>query len=180
MLLGIIALIADIALIFMNRNTQNGRRVSFASLYGYASSVGGGIGIALSGMDTESRIENYRYCMSALVSTLIIFLLFSVFSILTSNRAGVYGLVSLFSIILGIGSIFFFGYSAIISIGSALKTIYLELKSVHEDLKKKIGELDSGAEIWDGDAAGSAKEELVTVLDNNMTIILYILVLHRI
>ena len=115
-LLGIIALIADIALIFMNRNTQNGRRVSFASLYGYASSVGGGLGAYLSGMDTESRIENYRYCMSALVSSLIIFLLFSIFSILTSNRAGVYALVTIFSIILGIGSMFFFGYSAIISI----------------------------------------------------------------
>ena len=73
MLLGIIALIADIALIFMNRNTQNGRRVSFASLYGYVSSAGGGLGVYLSGMDTESRIGNYRFCMSSLVSSLIIF-----------------------------------------------------------------------------------------------------------
>jgi len=36
-LLGIITLIADIALIFGNRNTKNGRRINFASLYGYAS-----------------------------------------------------------------------------------------------------------------------------------------------
>jgi len=67
-------------------------------------------------MDTESRIKNYRYCMSALVSSLVIFLLFSIFSILTSNRAGVYALVTIFSIILGLGSMFFFGYSVIISI----------------------------------------------------------------
>ena len=72
----------------MNRNTKNGRRVSFASLYGNASSVWGGLGVYLSGMDIESRIENYRYYMSAIVSSLIIFLLFSIFPILTSNRAG--------------------------------------------------------------------------------------------
>ena len=115
-LLGIITLIADIALISGNRNTKNGRRVSFASLYGYASLIGGGLGVYLSRMDTESRIKYYRYCMSALVSSLVIFLLFSIFSILTSNRADVYALVTLFSIILGLGSMFFFGYSVIISI----------------------------------------------------------------
>ena len=129
-LLGIIALIADIALIFMNRNTQNGRRVSFASLYGYAASVGGSLGTYLSGMDTETRIENYRYCMSALVSSLIIFLLFSVFSIMTSNRTAVYALVSIFSIILGIGSIFFFGYSAIISIILGVFYVILDTQSI--------------------------------------------------
>ena len=115
-ILGIISLIADIVLIYGNRNTKNGRRVSCASLYGYASLIGGGLGIYLSRMDTESRIKNYRYCMSALVSSLVIFLLFSIFSILTSNRASVYVLVTLFSIILGLCSMLFFGYSVIISI----------------------------------------------------------------
>ena len=115
-ILGIISLIADIVLIYGNRNTKNGRRVSCASLYGYASLIGGGLGIYLSRMDTESRIKNYRYCMSALVSSLVIFLLFSIFSILTSNRASVYVLVTIFSIILGLGSMLFFGYSVIISI----------------------------------------------------------------
>ena len=67
-------------------------------------------------MDTESRIKNYRYCMYALVSSLVIFLLFSIFSILTSNRVSVYVLVTIFSIILGLCSMLFFGYSVIISI----------------------------------------------------------------
>ena len=53
--------------------------------------------------------------MSALVSIIIIFILFSVFALLTSNRAGIYLLVTLCSLILSLFSMFFWGYSAIIS-----------------------------------------------------------------
>ena len=112
---GILALIADIVLIFMNRNSPNGRRVGFASLYGYASSVGGGLGSYLPSLDQSSRMNMYRYMMSAFVSVLVIFVLFSVFALLTSNRAGIYGLVTLSSLILAILGIFFWGYSYLIS-----------------------------------------------------------------
>ena len=122
-MLGIVAFIADIILIFMNRNTPNGRRVSFASLYGYASSVGGVLGSTIAGMDDQSRIENYRYCMSAFVSMLIIFVMFSVFSILTSNRTGIYLFSTVSSIVLSIFAVFFFGYSAII--GVILGALYI-------------------------------------------------------
>ena len=115
-MLGIVAFIAEIILYFMNTNTPNGRRVSFASLYGYASSVGGVLGSTIAGMDDQSRIENYRYCMSAFVSMLIIFVMFSIFSILTSNRTGVYLFSAISSIVLALFSFFFFGYSAIISV----------------------------------------------------------------
>ena len=113
--LGVLALIADIVLIFMNRNSRNGRMIGFASLYGYASSVGGVLGSYIPGLDQDSRIAMYRYMMSALVSVLVIFVMFSIFALLTSNRAGIYGLVTLSSIILSIIGIFFWGYSSIIS-----------------------------------------------------------------
>lgn len=114
--LGALALVADIILICMNRNSTWGRRVSFASLYGYASSVGGGLGTVISNMDYESRMNNYRYCMSALVSALTIFIMVSVFSTLTSNRAGIYGLATISSLIISIISFFFFGGSAILGV----------------------------------------------------------------
>ena len=76
---GTVALIADILLICMNRNSAWGRRFNFASLYGYSSSVGGTLGGVISGMDTESRMDNYRYCISAFVSALTIFIMISIF-----------------------------------------------------------------------------------------------------
>jgi len=114
--LGIISFIADIALIFMNRNTPRARRASLASLYGYASSVGGSLGSYIARMDTESRVLNYRYCLSAFVSVLIIFSMFSIFSILTSNRTGVYAFSTIGAIVLSLFSFFYFGYSAIIGV----------------------------------------------------------------
>ena len=113
--LGIIALIADIILIFMNRHSRPGHIISLTSLYGYASSVGGVFGSYLHGLDQDSRIAMYRYMMSALVSVLIIFILFSVFALLTSNRTGIYLLVTICSLILSLFSMFFWGYSALIS-----------------------------------------------------------------
>ena len=91
--LGVIALIADIILIFMNRHSRNGRIMSFASLYGEASAVGGLFGGYLNGLDNDSRIFVYRNMMSAFVSVLIIFVMFSIFALLTSNRSGIYSLV---------------------------------------------------------------------------------------
>ena len=114
--LGFIALIADIALICMNRNSELGRRFNFASLYGYASSVGGGLGAAISGMDTQSRMDNYRYCMSAFVSALTIFVMISIFSTLTANRTQVYAYATLSSLILSLITFFFFGGSAILGV----------------------------------------------------------------
>ena len=142
--LGVLALIADIVLIFMNRNSRNGRMIGFASLYGYASSVGGVLGSYLPGLEPESRMAMYRYMMSALVSVLVIFVLFSVFALLTSNRAGIYGLVTLSSIILSIIGIFFWGYSTIISalvgslyiVSDTQQIIYRQKMKIVKILKK--------------------------------------------
>ena len=114
--LGIIALIADIILIFLNRNSPNGRRVSFASLYGYAASTGGFVGGALARMDEQSRMDNYRYCISAFLSMLIVFIMFSVFSILTSNRSRVYLYSIIASLVLSVLSIFFYGYATVFGV----------------------------------------------------------------
>lgn len=129
-MLGIVSFVAEIILYFMNRDTPNGRRVSFASLYGYASSVGGALGSTIAGMDDQSRIENYRYCMSAFVSMLIIFVMFSIFSILTSNRTGIYVFSAISSIVLGLFSFFFFGYSAIISVILGALYIILDTQNI--------------------------------------------------
>ena len=115
-LLGTLAFVADILLICINTNSNWERRVNFMSLYGYASSVGGTLGSTIAGMDNESRINNYRYCMSGLVSALIIFIMFSVFSTLTSNRTQIYGLATISSLVLSLFSWFFLGPSAILGV----------------------------------------------------------------
>ena len=113
--LGVLALIADIILICMNRRSRAGQIVGYTSLYGYASSVGGVFGTYLNTLDQNSRMDMYRYMMSALVSVLIIFIMFSVFALLTSNRTGVYLLVIISSLILSILSCFMWGYASIFS-----------------------------------------------------------------
>ena len=113
--LGALALIADIILICMNRRSRAGQIVGYTSLYGYASSVGGVFGTYLNTLDPNSRMDMYRYMMSALVSVLIIFIMFSVFALLTSNRAGVYLLVIISSFILSILSCFMWGYASLFS-----------------------------------------------------------------
>ena len=115
-LLGSLALVADLLLICMNTNSNWGRRANFMSLYGYAASVGGTLGSTIAGMDNESRMNNYRYCMSGLVSALIIFVMFSIFSTLTSNRTQIYGLATIGSLVLSLVSWLFLGPSAIIGV----------------------------------------------------------------
>ena len=99
----------------MNRHSRPGHIISLTSLYHYAASVGGVLGSFLPGLKQDSRIAGNKYTMSALVSVLIIFILFSVFALLTSNRTGIYLLVMLCSLILSLFSMFFWGYSTIIS-----------------------------------------------------------------
>ena len=99
----------------MNRHSRPDHIISLTSLYHYASSVGGVLGFYLPGLEQDSRIARNKYTMSALVSVLIIFILFSVFALLTSNRTGIYLLVMLCSLILSLFSMFFWGYSTIIS-----------------------------------------------------------------
>ena len=129
-LLGSLALIADILLICMNTRSNWGRRFNFMSLYGYAASVGGTVGGTIAGMDTESRINNYRYCMSAFVSALIIFVMFSIFSTLTSNRTQIYGLATIGSLVLSIVSWLFLGPSAIIGVILGILYVITDTQSI--------------------------------------------------
>ena len=73
--LGALALIADIILICMNRRSRAGQIVGYTSLYGYASSVGGVFGGYLNTLEPNSRMDMYRYMMSALVSQFKIILI---------------------------------------------------------------------------------------------------------
>ena len=90
----------------MNRHSRPGHIISLTSLYYYASSVGDVLGSFLPGLEQDSRIARNKYIISALVSVIIIFILFSVFVLLTSNRAGIYLLVTLCSLILSLLSMF--------------------------------------------------------------------------
>ena len=99
----------------MNRHSRPGHIISLTSLYHYTSSVGGVLGSFLPGLEQDSRIARNKYTMSALVSVIIIFILFSAFALLTSNRTGNYLIVTLCSLILSLFSMFFWGYPVIIS-----------------------------------------------------------------
>ena len=106
--IGVIALIIDIILIFVNRNSTIRRRLSQISFFSEATSVGGYLGSQVAGLDDDSRIVSYRLCLSSFVSVLAIFDAFSVFSILTSKRLAVYTFVSLSSLIVAIISFFIY------------------------------------------------------------------------
>lgn len=123
--LGLISIISEIILIFINRSSLWGRRLNYSSFFGYAASLGGGLGSQISLLDRESRIFNYRICLSAFTSVLAIFAVFSIFSILTSNRIGIYFFSVISSLILGIISIFIFGGVAQIIIGMILAVLYI-------------------------------------------------------
>ena len=124
----------------MNRHSRPGHIISLTSLYGYASSVGGVFGSYLHGLDQDSRIAMYRYMMSALVSVLIIFILFSVFALLTSNRTGIYLLVTICSLILSLFSMFFWGYSALIS--AIIGSLYIVSDTQNIIYRQKRGQGD--------------------------------------
>lgn len=62
-----------------------------------------------------------------------------------------------------------YDYGTISEIGESLKEIRGTLEDVTKNLKTKLSELNSGEGIWDGDAAGSAKESLLNVVDSNMS-----------
>ncbi len=145
--LGVLSLVADIVLICLSRNTTWGRRFSFASLYGYASSVGGSLGGVISQMDSETRVDNLRYCMSAFVSALIIFVMVSIFSTLTSNRVGVYALSTIASLVLGIISFFFFGGSAIISVILGMLYVITDTQNIIYRAKNNVSDAVMDAKL---------------------------------
>ncbi len=62
-------------------------------------------------------------------------------------------------------------YDDIASIGSELSKIELTLEEVKENLKLKLEELNNGSEAWDGNAAERAQENLLNVVDTNMSVV---------
>ena len=128
-------------MIFVSRSNPHRQRISLASLYGYASSVGGVLGSYLPGLEESSRMAMYRYMMSALVSVLVIFVLFSVFALLTSNRSGIYAMVIISSLILSILGIFMWGYSSIIS--AIVSSLYIVTDTQQIIRRQKMGGSDA-------------------------------------
>ena len=71
---------------------------------------------------------------------MVIFVLFSIFALLTSNRAGVYGLVTLSSLVLAIFGIFFWGYSYVIS--ALISSLYIVSDTQNIIYRQKRGQGD--------------------------------------
>ena len=64
-----------------------------------------------------------------------------------------------------------YDYMTIIEIGTTLNKIQSDLEKVTTSLKTKLEELNSGVGTWDGDAASSAKENLLNIVNKNMSVI---------
>jgi len=62
-----------------------------------------------------------------------------------------------------------YDYGVISEIGGALKTIKGNLESVRDSLNSKIGELNNGTKMWDGNAAEESKGTLTSIITTNMT-----------
>lgn len=141
-LLAVASVVADIISFFISKNTTFAKKVSLVSFYGYALSVGGILGNDIISLDYSNRIEHYSLCLSSLVSSISIFIAFSIFSILTSNRLIIYTLVSISSFILSIISIFIFNFTRYIIIGTILASLYVIMDTQNIIHRNKISETD--------------------------------------
>lgn len=124
MVLGVASAIADIA-IFCSRKQRKGLNVlNLLSFYGYALSVGGVLGTKIITLDYASKMFYYSICLEAFVSTLLLFVVVSVFSILTAKRAAIYfGSLALITII-SIARIFIWNKARYIMLGVVVECLY--------------------------------------------------------
>ena len=79
--------------------------------------------------------------MSAFVSVLIIFVMFSIFALLTSNRSGIYSLVIISTLILSIIGSLFWGYSSILS--AIIGSLYIVSDTQNIIYRQKTGRSDA-------------------------------------
>lgn len=130
-LLSTISLIADISAIFISKSSRLSKNVQLISFYCYALSLGGLLGNNISDLDCQSKVVGYRVCLSALSGCICIFVVFSVFSALTSKRLFIYSLSVISSLVLSIISIFVFNTQTNLILGFSSAILYVIIDTQH-------------------------------------------------
>lgn len=123
--IGIASLISEIALLFMSKHNSTYQKINFISFYAYALSIGGGVGMLSYGLKHAEAMVFYKLVMSAFVMTTAVFGAFSVFSILTHQRIGIYLGAALLTLVLGIISIFVFNVMMEAVLGLIIGCLYV-------------------------------------------------------
>ena len=106
MISGIVSVVSNLISFCSNKHSINYKILMSSALFGYAFSFGGFLGNNLSMLGYYDKLLNYRFCITALSYTVLIFGLFSLFATITVNRSAIYGLSLITSLVLSIISIF--------------------------------------------------------------------------
>ena len=119
------SIIGEIALLFMSKQNSSYQKLNFLSFYAYALSIGGGVGMIGYGLNQAQAMLFYKVVMSSFVMTTAVFGAFSVFSILTHQRIGIYLGSALLTLVLGIISIFVFNVMMEAVLGLIIGCLYV-------------------------------------------------------
>lgn len=109
----------------MNKQNSTYQKLNFVSFYAYALSIGGGIGILGYGLKHAEAVVFYKLVMSSFVMTTAVFGTFSVFSLLTHQRIGIYLGAAGLTLILGIISFFVFNVMMEAVLGLLIGCLYI-------------------------------------------------------
>ena len=123
--IGVASIIGEIALLFMSKQNSSYQKLNFLSFYAYALSIGGGVGMIGYGLNQAQAMLFYKVVMSSFVMTTAVFGAFSVFSILTHQRIGIYLGSALLTLVLGIISIFVFNVMMEAVLGLIIGCLYV-------------------------------------------------------
>ena len=124
-IISIASLIADIVLIFSNKDTSFYKKLNLFSFYGYAISLGGLLGTGIANLTKYDKLIFNQLSLQALFMTSLIFISFTMFSILTSNRLAIYSGATLLTFILSIFSFFIWNVKFEIIIGIIIACLYI-------------------------------------------------------
>lgn len=115
----------EIALICMDRNSSAYKKLNALTFYLYAFGIGGSIGILRTDMNPKELLLFHQICMSAFIMTTALFGTFSIFSIATSKRLGIYFGASILCLVIGIINIFIWNVMLEAMIGVVIGCLYV-------------------------------------------------------
>ena len=128
-IISIASLIADIVLIFSNKDTSFYKKLNLFSFYGYAISLGGLLGTGIANLTKYDKLIFNQLSLQALFLTSLVFLAFTMFSILTSNRLAIYSGATLLAFVLSIISFFIWNVMFEIIVGVIIACLYIIIDS---------------------------------------------------
>ena len=125
LVMSIASLIADIVIIFSNKNTSFYNKLNIFSFFGYGISLGGLLATGIANFSKSDKLFINNVCFQALLLTALIFFVFSMFSILTSNRLAIYSGATILTLVLSIISFFIWNFMLEIIIGVIIGCLYI-------------------------------------------------------